>query len=103
MTDLVELPDAQRRCAPLTDNVGADAQGWTPVLTPPVGVLPVDIGDGVTLDGWMLKPPTFDPTKKYPVLVYVYGEPAGQTVRDAGAARGMLWHRMLARGRLHRA
>jgi dipeptidyl-peptidase-4 len=30
----------------------------------------------------MLKPPHFDPTKKYPVLVYVYGEPAAQTVLD---------------------
>ena len=36
----------------------------------------VDIGDGVALDGWMMKPPGFDPNKKYPILFYVYGEPA---------------------------
>ena len=30
----------------------------------------------------MLKPPHFDPAKKYPLLVYVYGEPAAQTVLD---------------------
>lgn len=38
--------------------------------------------DGVTLDGWMVKPKNFDPTKKYPVVFYVYGEPASQTVTD---------------------
>ena len=43
----------------------------------------MDIGDGVKLDGWMIKPPGFDPTKKYPVLFYVYGEPAAQTVVDS--------------------
>ena len=42
----------------------------------------IDIGSGVLLDGWMMKPPSFDPGRKYPLLVYVYGEPAGQTVLD---------------------
>ncbi len=38
--------------------------------------------DGVSMDGWMQKPVPFDSTKKYPVLFYVYTEPAAQTVRD---------------------
>jgi len=38
--------------------------------------------DGVELDGWMKKPESFDQTKKYPVVFYVYGEPASQTVTD---------------------
>ena len=38
--------------------------------------------DGVEMDGWMKKPDNFDQTKKYPVLFYVYGEPAAQTVTD---------------------
>lgn len=38
--------------------------------------------DGVTLDGWVVKPSNFDPSKKYPVVFYVYGEPASQTVTD---------------------
>jgi len=38
--------------------------------------------DGVTMDGWMVKPVPFDPGKKYPVVFYVYGEPAAQTVLD---------------------
>ena len=42
--------------------------------------------DNVTLDGWMVKPQNFDSTKKYPVLFYVYTEPAAQTVTDAWGA-----------------
>jgi len=43
--------------------------------------------DGVEMDGWMVKPTHFDSTKKYPVVFYVYSEPAGATVKDSyGAA-----------------
>ena len=38
--------------------------------------------DGVTMEGRMYKPHDFDPNKQYPVLFYVYGEPAGQTAVD---------------------
>ncbi len=56
----------------------------------------VDIGDGVELDGWCLKPPDFDPQKKYPIIFYVYGEPAGQTVLDRWDGNRYLWHLILA-------
>ena len=49
--------------------------------------------DDVEMDGYMIKPPNFDPSKKYPVLFYAYGEPAGQTARDTW--QGNLWHRMI--------
>ncbi len=35
-------------------------------------------------------------TAKYPLLVHVYGEPAGQTVLDRWGGGNHLWHRMLA-------
>ena len=54
------------------------------------------IGGGVQVDGWRILPPDFDPAKKYPLLVYVYGEPAGQTVQDGWGGSGYLWHLMLA-------
>lgn len=38
--------------------------------------------DGVTMDGWISKPKNYDPSKKYPVLLYVYSEPAATTVED---------------------
>ena len=49
--------------------------------------------DGIKIDGIMTKPPDFDPGKKYPVLFYVYGEPAAQLATDTW---GNLWLKMLA-------
>ncbi len=57
--------------------------------------LKIDIGE-VALDAWMIKPPNFDPAKKYPLIFYVYGEPAGSTVQDNWGAND-LWHQYLAR------
>jgi len=37
--------------------------------------------DGVTMDGWMMKPADFNPDKKYPVLVYTYGGPGSVEVK----------------------
>ena len=39
--------------------------------------------DNITVDGWMVKPENFDSTKKYPVVFFVYTEPAGSTVIDS--------------------
>ncbi|RFZ81387.1 S9 family peptidase [Mucilaginibacter terrenus] len=48
--------------------------------------------EGVEMDGWMQKPDNFDPKKKYPVVLYVYGEPWGQNVKDAfGATYNFLY------------
>lgn len=47
---------------------------------PNVEFFKVKTEDGIEMDGWMVKPTDFDPTKKYPVVFYVYGEPASQTV-----------------------
>jgi dipeptidyl-peptidase-4 len=55
----------------------------------------VDIGDGIELYGWMIKPVNFDPSGKYPVIFNVYGEPAGSTVQNSFGG-GDLWHQFLA-------
>ena len=62
----------------------------------PTEFLRVDIGDGVELDGWCIKPPKLKANRKYPLLIYVYGEPAGQTVLDRWGGSSYLWHLMLA-------
>ncbi|MHC4692431.1 MAG: S9 family peptidase [Planctomycetota bacterium] len=61
----------------------------------PVEFFRVDIGEGVQLDGWCMKPHDFDPENQYPLFFYVYGEPAGQTARDTWGGKGYLWHLML--------
>lgn len=49
--------------------------------------------EGVTMDGWVVKPHHFDSTKKYPVVFYVYGEPAATTVNDnADAGTNFLYN-----------
>lgn len=54
----------------------------------------LDIGE-VVFDAWVIKPSNFDASKKYPIIFYVYGEPAGSTVQDAWRG-GDLWHQFLA-------
>jgi len=45
--------------------------------------------DGVELDGYMIKPANFDPSKKYPVVFEVYAEPASELINDTyNAGRG---------------
>ena len=56
----------------------------------------VDIGEGVQLDAWCIKPPDFDPAKRYPLVIHVYGEPAGTTVGDSWGGETHLWHCLLA-------
>ncbi len=43
-------------------------------------------GDGLELNGLMVKPPDFDPAKKYPVLFTIYGGPGSQTVNNSWGA-----------------
>ena len=62
----------------------------------PAEFLRVRVGHDVELDAWMVKPAGFDATKKYPVLVYVYGEPAAQTVTNAWEDERELFHRAMA-------
>ena len=84
--DLVQLCPATRASAMLEDNA-ALAAAVAPMMAPPIEFFQVDIGDGVKLDGWMMKPKSFDPAKKYPLLMYVYGEPAGAEVDGRVAGR----------------
>lgn len=51
--------------------------------------------DGVVLDGYIMRPANFDANKKYPIIFYVYGEPAGQTAQDRWRGNSYLWDQML--------
>jgi dipeptidyl aminopeptidase/acylaminoacyl peptidase len=53
-------------------------------------------GDGQPMDGMLIKPPNFDPTKKYPVLVHIYAGPQAPRVRNRFGGTWYLWHQMLA-------
>jgi dipeptidyl-peptidase 4 len=52
--------------------------------------------DGTPLDAEIIKPPNFDASKKYPVIVHLYGGPGAQEVRDAWEGSTYLWHQLMA-------
>lgn len=52
--------------------------------------------NGYDLNAFLIKPPDFDPSRTYPVLMYVYGGPGSQTVVDRWGGSRYLWHQMLA-------
>lgn len=56
-------------------------------------------GDGVELNGWMVKPATFSEGKKYPIILYQYSGPGSQEVHNSfgnGCMGGLLWEQRLA-------
>lgn len=56
----------------------------------------ITAANGVKMNSWMIKPLNFDPSKKYPVLMFCYGGPGHQTVTDAWDSRDFFWYQMLA-------
>jgi len=91
---LISLPD-HKIVKQLTDNAKLKAN-YAKLKKLPVEFFKVTIEGNVDIDGMMIKPYNFDPTKKYPVLFYVYGEPASTTVNDRWGGSSYLWHLMLA-------
>ena len=93
--ELVRLPE-HKTVRTLVDNSELRSK-LSKLKRSPTEFFRIDIGDGVQLDGWCMKPPNFDPQKQYPLLFHVYGEPAGQTVLDRWADKNekYLWHLML--------
>jgi len=57
----------------------------------------VPMPDGTKLNAFRIVPPAFDSTRKYPVLMYVYGGPTSQTVLDDYGGDRYLWHELLAK------
>jgi dipeptidyl-peptidase-4 len=53
-------------------------------------------GASENLNAWMITPPDFDSTKKYPVLMYQYSGPGSQEVADRFPLGNYFWHQMLA-------
>jgi dipeptidyl-peptidase 4 len=95
VTELVHLPDHRvTRVLQANEELTRKVQ---PLVSSQTEFFKVPVSKGVTLDGFMIRPPNFDPAKKYPVLVQVYGEPASLTVRDSWTPTSRLFHAMIAR------
>lgn len=48
------------------------------------------------LNGWMIKPKDFDPNKKYPVYMNIYGGPGSNMVSDSWGGMSYMYHQLLA-------
>ncbi|HEY2065533.1 MAG TPA: S9 family peptidase [Gemmatimonadaceae bacterium] len=90
---LFELP-SMRVIRVLQDNAPLKAR-LAQLAVRPAEFFKVPMPDGTQLDAYRMVPVGFDSTKKYPVLMYVYGGPASPQVVDQWGGTRALWHRML--------
>ncbi len=93
-TRLISLPDHKTRQVvednqALVDKLSTTALGEYEFFQ-------VEARDGLVLDGYIIRPPDFDPSLKYPIINFVYGEPWGQTAQDKWGGSTHLWHMLMA-------
>ena len=93
VTQLISLPE-HRVIRTLVENKKLKAS-VAKLRRGPSGFVKVNADSGLKLDGWIIKPPGFDSTKRYPLFYLVYGEPAAQTALDRWTG-DYLWYLMLA-------
>jgi dipeptidyl-peptidase-4 len=92
-TRLVSLPD--HKTTKLVEDNQALIDKLSQVPTGEHEFFQVQARDGLVLDGFIMRPPDFDPAKKYPIINYVYGEPWGQTAQDTWSGSNYLWHTLM--------
>ena len=61
-----------------------------------VEFMQVKTRDGFPMEAMMIKPPDFDPRKKYPVMSFTYSGPQAPSVRNSWGGANNLWNQMLA-------
>jgi dipeptidyl-peptidase-4 len=88
ISDLVSLPD--HKVVRVFSDSAALKTNAVPFLAGRTELVQVDVGDGVKVDGWLIRPRDFDASKKYPIIINVYGEPALTTVNDSWGGTGRL-------------
>jgi len=59
-------------------------------------LLQVKTRDGFVMEAMMIKPPDFDPRKKYPVMSFTYSGPHAPQVRDGWGSQTYMFHQLLA-------
>jgi dipeptidyl-peptidase-4 len=79
----------------LEDNAKAKAK-FAEYQLSPTEFFSLTTSEGVNLNGYMIKPADFDPNKKYPVFMYVYGGPGSQNVADSWSGSRNMWFNYLA-------
>ena len=52
--------------------------------------------DGFVLDAMIIRPPDFDPSRRYPVFQFTYAGPTAALARNQWGGQGYMWHQLLA-------
>lgn len=94
VTELVELPN--HRSVRVLDGRNELRERMTALAAHPAEFVQLTTSDDITMDAWVMKPKDFDASKKYPIFIYVYGEPYAQTVLDKWGAAQSHFHRVVA-------
>jgi dipeptidyl-peptidase-4 len=90
----VRLYDSNGKLVRVIDENKVDA--LTQYKLGKVEFMNVKTRDGVTMEAMMIKPPDFDPSKKYPVMSYTYSGPQAPQVRNSWGGVTFMWHQLLA-------
>jgi len=93
--ELVRMPEHARvRALESNAEVNARLAEFIPL---PTEFFRLDIGGGVVLDGWLMRPRDFDASRRYPLLTFVYNEPSNVQANDVWkGVRGGLFNHALA-------
>jgi len=59
-------------------------------------LMQVKTRDGFVMEALMIKPPDFDPRKKYPVMSFTYSGPHAPQVHNSWGSTTYMWHQLLA-------
>ena len=94
MSDVVSLPE--HKVVRVTQDNADLKEKVAPILKGRTEMFQVTVDEGVKMDGWLIRPSKFDATKKYPIIVNVYGEPASTTVNDSWGGNNRLLMAALA-------
>jgi dipeptidyl-peptidase-4 len=88
----------QGETIPASSAIPAHPQAQTTALPhlQPVEFLPIHLHLGAQTEALLIRPPDFDPSRKYPVIVYLAGGPSEQLVRNAWGGATGLWMQLMA-------
>lgn len=87
---------SQEGIAKLNPEAAESPEKQTGTPLQPAEFLTLKMHMGMEVHAFIIKPPAFDATRKYPVIVYMAGGPGEQLVRDAWGGPTGLWMRSMA-------
>jgi len=90
----VALYDSSRRLVRVLEDNEALRQRMDDYCFPQATFTSIPVNDSISLNAYIIKPADFDSTRKYPVLMYVYGGPQSQTANDSWTSY-MAWFTLL--------